>query len=280
MLIDIEPLIDIIKLTLQTGYVKHLETPVNLILIAKPESGKTSAMSTFKRIKGTYMTNNLTQAVIVSKILPMIEHKGLKHLIIPDILNCIQKDRRTQQGFVNMIKSLIEEGITSLDTFHMRTSKVYDPPVRCGLITAITTDSFKGHYNEKTQRFESGVKHYWKRIGLASRFVPFTYEYEISKILKIFESIRKEEHRNPMSKQAIKRKMADIKGNPRLLQQLELLSQRIGMKVGGYGIRTMKSLMALTKANAMLNVRTEVAKRDIKKILYLGNWMNYEFNPL
>ena len=116
MLIEVDPLIDIIKLVLQTGYVKGLDTPVNLLLIAKPESGKTSAMALFK-IKGTYTTNNLTQQQIVEKILPMIEHKHLKHLIIPDILNAIGKDKRTRMGFVNMIKTLIEEGITRLGHF-------------------------------------------------------------------------------------------------------------------------------------------------------------------
>jgi len=281
MLIEIESLIDIIKLTLQTAYVKHLDTPVNLLIIAKPESGKTKAMEyvAFK-IKGTYITNNLTQSVVVSKILPMIEFHGLKHLVIPDILNAIQKDKRTQQGFVNMIKTLIEEGITSLDTFHMRTHKVYDPPIKCGLITAITTDSYYGHYNEKTQRTEGGVKHYWKRIGLASRFVPFSYEYEIAKIVKIFKLIDNEEYHKPMKTQTIIRKMTEVKGNPRLFEQLTMLSVEVGRHVGGYGIRAKKSLQALCKANVLLNHRTKVTQEDIDKILKLGNWINYKFNPL
>lgn len=280
MLIEVEPLIDIIKLTLQTAYIKGLNTPINLLLIAKPESGKTSAVEMFK-IKGTYTTNNLTQSLIVSKILPMIEHKGLKHLIIPDILNAIGKDKRTRQGFVNMIKTLIEEGITSLDTFHMRTNRVYKPPIKCGLITAITTESWHGTYNSQYQRMEGGVKHYWKNIGLASRLIPFSYEYTISKIRSIFKFIENEEHQKLTVKpQKIKRKMVTVKGNSRLFEQLEMLSIKIGMNVGGYGIRAQKSLQALMKANALLNGRTEVTKEDVEKILKLGNWINYKFNPL
>lgn len=98
-LIEMEPLIDIIKLTLQSAYIKDVAKPVNLLLIAKPESAKTSAMAYFK-IKGTYTTNNITQAVIVSKILPMIERERLKHLIIPDFLNAIEKDYTTRKGFL------------------------------------------------------------------------------------------------------------------------------------------------------------------------------------
>ena len=52
-MLEIEPLLEMVRLTLQTGYVKNTEAPVNLLLIAKPEHAKTSAMAAFK-IKGTY----------------------------------------------------------------------------------------------------------------------------------------------------------------------------------------------------------------------------------
>jgi hypothetical protein len=278
-LLEVEPIIDIIKLTLQTGYLKHLETPVNLLLIAKPESAKTATMAMFK-IKGTYTTNNITQAVIVAKILAMIENQGLKHLIIPDILNAIEKDYTTKKGFLNMMKTLIEEGITSLDTFNMRTNKVYNPPIKCGLITAITSDSYYGQYNPQTQRFENGIKHYWKTIGLLSRFIPFSYEYEMLKIRKIFQFIEKEDYTKPQSKQTIKRTMTDVKGNPELFQQFEISSMTIGKEISGYGLRVQRSFQALAKANALLNDGKEVAQKDIDKILKLGNWMNFRFNPL
>jgi hypothetical protein len=278
-LLEVEPITDIIKLTLQTAYVKNLEAPVNLLLIAKPESAKTSAMTRFK-IKGTYTTNNITQAVIVSEILPKIERERLKHLIIPDLLNAIKKDYRTREGFLQLVKSLIEEGITSLDTFHMRTRKVYDPPIKCGMITAITSESYLGTYNRDKQRFEGGLRHYWKNIGLLSRFVPFSYEYELSKIQRIFQFIQNEDHLKPASKETIKRKTVHVKGNPQLFQKLEILSVRVSQEVGGYGFRIQRSLQTLAKANAVLNGRTEVSQQDIDKILKLGNWMNKQFNPL
>jgi hypothetical protein len=278
-LLDVEPLSDIIKLSLQTGYIKKAAVPVNLLLIAKPESAKTSVMTMFK-IKGTYTTNNITQAVIVSKILPMIENQGLKHLVIPDILNAIEKDSTTKKGFLNLVKSLIEEGVTSLDTYNLRTNRVYDPPIRCGLITAITAESYYGYYDDKTQQFIGGIRHYWRTLGLLSRFIPFSYEYELSKINRIFKFIEREEHQEKAPKQTVKRKMVDVKGSPELFSQLEILSLRIGKEISGYGLRVQRSLQTLAKANAVLNDRTEVAQEDIEKILRLGNWMNCRFNPL
>jgi len=278
-LLEVDPLLNAIKLVLQTGYIRRAETPVNLLVLAKPESGKTSAMNAFK-IKGTYTTNNITQSVIVSKILPMIENQGLKHIIIPDILNAIEKDYTTKKGFLNIMKSLIEEGITSLDTFNLRTNKVYDPPIKCGLITAITSESFQGFYDPKTQQFVGGARQYWRSLGLLSRFLPFSYEYEISKIHRIFKFIESEENQQPPSKQTIRRKMVEVEGNPALFTQFELLSASVGKEVGGYGLRIQRSLQTLVKANAVLNNRTKVTEEDVERVLRLGNWMNYRFNPL
>jgi len=278
-LLEIDPLKNIIKLTLQTGYLKHTKTPVNLLLIAKPESGKTAAMSLFK-IKGTFTTNNITQSIIVKKIFPMIENQGLKHLIIPDILNAIQKDKTTRLGFLNLIKSLMEEGITSLDTFHIRTNKVYDPPIKCGLITAITSDNFNGYYDPRRQQFRGGAKAIWKSTGLLSRFIPFSYQYEISKISKIFNFIEKEEEQRSTGKEKIRRKMIDVKGNTKLFEKLRITSSQLGVEMGAYGFRLQRSLQCLAKANAILNNRTEVTQEDIDAVLHLANWMNYRYNLL
>jgi len=282
-LLEIDPIIDIIKLVLQTGYIKNTEYPVNLLIVAKPESAKTSTMDCFPQTKGMYYTNNITQAVIVSKILPMIENDHLKHILIPDLLNAIEKDYTTKKGFLNMTKTLIEEGITSLDTFNMRTNKIYNPPVKCGLITAITSESYDGYYDPKSEQWRGGIKHEWRTIGLLSRFIPFSYQYELSKIGRIFQFITCEEQQKsnePKDKYKIKRSIVNVKGNPELFQKLMLSSQQIGQEAGGYGFRLQRSLQSLTKANAVLNGRTEVIQEDIDKLLRLGNWMNYHFNPL
>lgn len=278
-LLEVDSILDIIELTLQTGYIKKTETPVNLLLIARPESAKTQTMDLFK-IKGTFTTNNITQAVVVSKILPMIENQRLKHFIIPDFLNAIEKDYTTRQGFLNLMKILIEEGITSLDTFNIRTNRVYNPPIKCGLITGITTDSFNGYYDEREQRWRGGAKYQWRNMGLLSRFIPFSYDYELSKINRIYKFIAMEESQNKMDRQLIKRKMVDVKGNAELFQQFQVLSMKIGQEAGGYGFRMQRNLQVLAKANAVLNGRIEVAQEDIDKILRLGDWMNYRFNPL
>jgi hypothetical protein len=74
--------------------------------------------------------------------------------------------------------------------------------------------------------------------------------------------------------------MTEIKGNPELFSQFELIASKIGQEIGGYGFRVLRSLQTLAKANALLNDRTEVNQEDIDKIVYLSNWINYRLNPL
>ena len=74
--------------------------------------------------------------------------------------------------------------------------------------------------------------------------------------------------------------MSEVERNPKLFTELEIISRTIGNQAGGYGLRMQRSLQCLAMANALLNKRRKVIKEDVDKILNLGNWMNYDFNPL
>ena len=148
------------------------------------------------------------------------------------------------------------------------------------MITGITTKGYYGEYNPLTQRTEGGVKNYWRNIGFLSRFVPFTYHYELSKIRKVMEYIENEEHEKLLEKEKLKYKVTKVEGNSELFSKLEIVSITVGSKADAYGFRLQRDLQYLAKANAMLNGRYKVAQEDIDKVLYLGNWINYDFNIL
>ena len=116
-------------------------------------------------------------------------------------------------------------------------------------------------------------------MGLLSRFIPFSYDYELSKIRRIFQHLESEEQQES-TQQKIVRTRKDVKGNLRLFGQLEMLSVKVGEEAGGYGFRMQRNLQALAKANAVLNGRAKVVQNDIDKLIHLGNWMNFRFNPL
>ena len=278
-LVKVEPLIHMIKLVLQSAYLKNEKYPLNLLLIAKPESVKTLAMEQFK-FKGTYTTKSITRHQLVNKIFPMIENQKLKHLLITDLTTITEKDIRTQKSLMNTLKNLMEEGIDNIDDFNIRTHKTYNPPLKLGIITAITDEDFLGHYDSKEGKWIGGVKYEWRRIGLLSRFIPFSYKYEYSKIYKIFEFIEKEQYNLKLPTQKINRRTTLVQGNPELFSKLEKISIQLSQQVGGYGFRPQRNLQTLAKANALLNGRHEVTQQDIDTVIWLSNWINLDFNPL
>jgi len=68
--------------------------------------------------------------------------------------------------------------------------------------------------------------------------------------------------------------------NYELFSKLLPISQKLASYMDAYGIRTQKNLQKLCYSNALLNNRDYVSKEDVDKVLYLGRWMNFDFNPL
>jgi len=265
MLIEVEPLKEIIELSIQANFLKPF-IPINLLLIAKPETAKTTILSLTSKKDFVYYTNEITAKMLIEQVLPLAQRKEIKCLVIPDLLNCIEKQKATRQQFLNFIKSAIEEGITQIQTYHKRF--ISEEPVKFSLLTAITTVDFRK------------VRNYLENIGLLSRFIPFSYDYPISKVKKILDFIESESQNSNKIELKIKKQIKTIAGDKGLFKELELISTKLANQYSGFGFRTQIRLQQLAKANAYLNDRDKVTREDIEKIFKLSNWINFDFNPL
>jgi len=174
---DLDSLVDIIKLTLYTAYIKNVPKPNSLIIVAKPESGKTEVMRKFAINKNVAYLSDVTAFGIQRDYLSKIENGEVRHIIIPDLLKPLSRKESTVNTFITMMNSLVEEGVAAVSTYATPGLLLFRKPVRCGLITAITGDEFRDH------------RHNWKKKGFLSRTVPFSYSYGISTVNKVFESI-------------------------------------------------------------------------------------------
>jgi len=273
-MIGIQPLIDICSLTLQTAYLKE-HNGVSLLLIASPETAKTTTIFNFNNLDFVSYYDEITAKKLIDEFLPMCKLKQKRTLLIPDLINCIDKQKSTRNQFLNILKSGIDDiGITKIETYHKHLDikeiayHQYFSGVRFNMVSAITSNSF------------SAVQKRMKATGLLSRFLPFSYDYPINKVTKIFDFLEKENTDNDFFIPKIVKRETAIQGNSALFSEFRLISSKLGEFYGGYGFRCQKSLQRLAKANALMNGRKEVIEEDIQKILELSRWINYDFNSL
>ena len=271
-LIDIQPIIDIIALCLQSAFLKDEENGVSLLLIAMPETAKTSSIFNFRGLSLVSYYDEITQKKLIDEFLPLVKSKQKRTLLIPDLINCIEKQRSTREQFLNMIKSGIDDtGIVQISTYHKQLYyyKLIEG-LRFNLITAVTVGNFKK------------IMRKLKSTGLLSRFLPFSYSYPIDKIAKLFKLIcgTDSENYNYIEVPKIVEKETRIKLHPEHLEEFKMVARELGNQYGGYGIRALKNFRRLLKSNALLNKRKETTEEDVRKIMDLVKWINFNFNPI
>jgi hypothetical protein len=277
-LVDVQPLVDIVAITLQTAFVTDNVDgyrPASLLLIAKPESGKTTTMKEFDSLPFIYYSDEISVKPLIDKVFPKIQTKEYRFIMTSDILNSIKKQASTKEPLIQTLKSLVDEGVKKIDTYHKYYT--FKTPIKAGLITGITRSEL--YASQERYSFYSD----FKRYGFLSRLIPFTYEYPIDRLDKIFHYVMsgKAEDSNvfiPKIRQLKREKQFEL--NEQLFSRLQRVSIELAQYSDSYGIRVQKNLQKLCYANALLNNRDYVASKDVDKILYLSRWMNFDFNPL
>lgn len=268
-MIDIQPLIDIIALSLQSAFVRNERNGVSLLIVASPETAKTTSIFKFHNLDFVAYYDEITAKKLLDEFLPLVKANQKRTLLIPDLINCIEKQRSTRNQFLALIKSGIDDtGVVAISTYAKQLYFINTEGVRFNMITAITSSNFKQIYK------------YLKNTGLLSRFIPFSYSYPINKVKKILSYIEGFDVASNVTIPQINKKDTIVTANPELFREFEIVSTKLGQLYGSYGIRAQINLQRLAKANALLNNRTDVTTEDITKVLELSRFMNFEFNTM
>ncbi len=268
MLIDIQPVVDIIALSLQSAFLSE-SNGVSLLILGKPETAKTSAIFSFSNLDFVSYYDEITPKRMIDEFLSLVRLRQKRTLLIPDLINCIEKQASTRDTLLALIKSGIDDtGIKNISTYHKQIDVLKQVQgLKFNLITALTTNSF------------ANIKRYMKNTGLLSRFVPFSYQYPISLVKKIFEYIEAGSVDGYVTIPEIVKTETSIDDTP-LFKEFEVVALKMASDADGYGFRALHALKRLAKANALLNGRKEVEKEDINKVIYLSKWFNFNFNPI
>lgn len=160
---------EIVNTTLLTGRLKD-ESPVGILLIAKPEQGKTSIV-----LESNYAsTVDITDAT-GRGITEILKYKPeVSHLIFNDLTAVMAHGKTVRAYTIAMINSMTEEGIRTI-AFPGQVETFQNG--KRGIVGCLTPELV-----------EDG-RAWWNKIGLTSRLLPFYYVHSSDLILKIKDAI-------------------------------------------------------------------------------------------
>lgn len=265
---DLEPLVLMITLTLYTAYIKNVPKPNSLLIIAKPESGKTEVLKKFIQNKNIAYLSDVTAFGIERDYLSKIEAGEIRHIIIPDLLKPLSRKESTVRTFITLMNALIEEGIASASTYVTR--RTSEKHVKCGIITAITGEELRDQ------------RHNWGRLGFLSRTVPFSYSYGMETVKKVFDYILGLDYlrEHDIELKRIPKQDKVIKLPRRYAQAILPSTAAIAKAQKTYGFRLQKQFQALLQASALEKSRKSVNSQDVDRLLPLMNWVNFDAKPM
>ena len=256
---------DIISAVLWTGYVENVEKPLSLLIIAPPEHGKSQLVSSFRYNRGVIYISDVTMYGLATKITARQNSRELvNHIIIPDLLNPFSRAKSVVASFISFLNALTEEGIFKVKTGALEV----DVPMHCGVIACLTEDHWK-KYQKK-----------WTDIGFQSRFIPLTYQYSRSMVMKIFDQILGAEPVTEDINLAFPLEKKKVGLLPELHKKLEPYAISIAKPAGLEGIRLFRDFGIMAKGIALRSGRDSVTENDIDSIVSFIDYINYNFKML
>ena len=262
-MIKIEPLKKVIECALISPYVKD-EKPISLLIVAKPESGKSTAMKQYRENKGIVYMTDCTAYGITRDILPKIVSGEIKTIMIPDLITPLSKQTKTRQSFIAFLNNLIEEGVAKITTY----STVWNKDAKANVITAVTDEEL------------IDARHSWAKMGFLSRFIVFSYSYNISTVTEVLESYSNHGLNQEESKVKLPKTEIDIELSKDIADKLNPISTKVGEQFHLYGFRAKINFRSLLKCLAYRNNRKTVTDEESKEFLELADYMNFDYNPI
>ena len=269
-LLGIALLREFVESVFLTGRVMECE-PQSALLIAQPESGKTSVV----------LEKNVASAVALSDV----TGRGLQelckmkpeisHLIINDMVAVMSHRQTVNRYTLSMINAMTEEGIQA--TAFPGQLETYGNGRR-GLIACLTSD------------LVSDGRAWWNKIGLTSRVIPFSYYHSTELTLKIKAAIdsgkneKRKEAPPPREALFIPKERVVVKLASREARKIRLLADEKSKEIQETGYRRLKQFRSLARGHAIWRRQRApyaVAEDDVRFLERIFPYMSYtEARPL
>lgn len=261
----IELLRDAVELTLISGQLED-DQPGSLLIAAEVEEGKTHLVSQYAQLTSAAYLADATAYGIIKEYQSQLLKGTLSHVIFPELIRPLARQKETASSLVAFLAELMEEGVKEIQTF--ATSFKLPKPVKAGVVARIA----KGNLTNRVR--------YWNETGFLSRFLVLSYSYSDATADKVRKAITP---RLPPSSRSF---ALPPRGLIKLPTELgdHLAEQAIGLAQGLYaplhGFRMQKHLQRLAMASALRAGRKEVNASDIARLDHIAKFVNLDYLPV
>lgn len=252
----------ILEETIKTCFLTaHLleHDPISLLLVAAPESGKTTIIlknPCHSAIAITDITGRGLQKLCTVK-------PEIRHIIINDLIAVSSHKPSVSQYTMAMLNAMTEEGIQTVVTPET-IEKFEKSSGRRAIISSITIDILR-----------DGRK-WWNKIGFTSRMLPFSYRLSSSTVIAIKSKIDGDVKRSTIGEEIpIPKSIRPILFSDAMAKECRFISDERSHQLGEIGIRRLKQYRAMTRAHALLFGRHEVCKIDIDFIAAMDKFVSF-----
>lgn len=263
-MIGTELLRELVECVILTGRIIDID-PVSLLLIAAPESGKTSivlerpcnAIEAFADVTG----RGLHQ---------IIKEKGkeITHIVINDLVAVLSHRQSVNKYTISQLNAYTEEGINALAT-PMGVER-YNGHARGGVIASLTLDLAKD------------ARMWWNKVGFTSRMLPFCYYYPNELNIKIKDSIDlvrgRKQKKTALKPFVIPAKARSISYPEKFAKDVRRCADMRSQVMKEDGKRRLKQYHALVQSHALWRStqKPQVTEAEIDFLYAIDRYVSYE----
>jgi hypothetical protein len=238
--------------------------PVSLLLVASPESGKTSVVLE-KDCQGILALTDVTGRGLQELCRQRAE---VSHFVLNDLIAVGAHKASVSRYTFSMLNAMTEEGISATATpggFEKYTGG------RRGIIASVPTSIAKDGRN------------WWNKIGLTSRMLPLAFKHSIDLNLRIKTAIvNGASQKNPKPKGEvltfkIPAEPIRVYIPPVIASAVREVAEAVSAKFKEEGYRRVKQFLALASAHVLLRTwkNPRVGKGDVEFLRKLAPYVSY-----
>ena len=255
-----KPILEILKRVRASAYIKNA-FPLSCLIVAPVGAGKTTALRKISSNNGVMAFSDFTPYGL-TKCLPEIRMKNIKHIIIYDLVEPMSRSRSIVGNLIGFLNSLIEEGVFKISTGFIEIKE----PLQLGLITCTTPTEIKDKRRD------------WLGIGFISRLLPISYNISKTDVIQILEDMADKNIREFITENQ-NLKEIEIEGDKEIFLKLIPYSQNMSFD-NSMPFRKLNQLQVLLMSNALIEGRKKVNEKDFEWFKEVVKYLNYEMNNL